>query len=79
MGHGHPRHQLDDPLTHGVRFSIVVALDGVDRAEFALVRDSVEISDSVVGAPRSPDTSRPCRPSRAGAEPAPTTPSIMPE
>lgn len=45
---GHPRHRLDDLLTHGVRFSIVAALDGVDRAEFALVRDSVEISDSVL-------------------------------
>lgn len=44
----HPRHQLDDLLTHGVRFSIMATLDGVDRAEFALVRDSVEISDSVL-------------------------------
>lgn len=45
---GHPRHLLDDLLTHGVRFSIMATLDGVDRAEFALVRDSVEISDSVL-------------------------------
>ncbi len=45
---GHPRHRLDDLLTHAVRFSVVAALDGVDRAEFALVRDSVEISDSVL-------------------------------
>ncbi len=45
---GHPRHRLDDLLTHAVRLSIVAALAGVDRAEFALVRDSVEISDSVL-------------------------------
>lgn len=45
---GHPRHRLDDLLTHGVRFSIMAALDGVERAEFALVRDSVEISDSML-------------------------------
>lgn len=44
----HPRHQLDELLTNGVRLSIVAALDGVDRAEFALVRDSVEITDSAL-------------------------------
>ncbi|MDQ1645314.1 MAG: hypothetical protein QOJ50_1498 [Cryptosporangiaceae bacterium] len=41
----HPRHRLDDLLTHAVRLSIVAALAEVDKAEFALVRDSVEISD----------------------------------
>lgn len=45
---GHPRHRLDDLLTHAVRFSVVAALDGVEKAEFALVRDSVEVSDSVL-------------------------------
>ncbi len=40
----HPRHDLDDLLTHAVRFSIVAALAGVERAEFAAVRDSVEIT-----------------------------------
>ena len=44
----HPRRYLDDLLTHAVRFSIVAALAGVEKAEFALVRDSVEISDSVL-------------------------------
>jgi DNA-binding MarR family transcriptional regulator len=44
----HPRHQLDELLTNGVRLSIVAALDGVDRAEFALVRDSVEVTDSAL-------------------------------
>jgi DNA-binding HxlR family transcriptional regulator len=51
-GHGgglsHPRRDLDDLLTHAVRFSIVAALAGVQRAEFAAVRDSVEISDPML-------------------------------
>lgn len=45
---GHPRHELDELLTHPVRFSVVAALAGVERAEFALVRDTVEVSDSVL-------------------------------
>ncbi|WP_250445026.1 transcriptional regulator [Actinotalea sp. C106] len=44
----HPRHALDDLLVHAVRFSIVAALHGVEKAEFALVRDSVEITDSTL-------------------------------
>mgnify|MGYP000926453176 FL=1 len=44
----HPRHELDELLTHAVRFSVVAALSGVERAEFALVRDTVEVSDSVL-------------------------------
>ena len=40
----HPRHDLDDLLTHAVRFSIVAALAGVEKAEFGAVRDSVEIT-----------------------------------
>jgi DNA-binding MarR family transcriptional regulator len=44
----HPRHDLDDALTHPVRFSILAALHGVDRAEFALIRDSVEVSDAAL-------------------------------
>lgn len=44
----HPRHDLDDLLSNGVRFSIMAALQGVQRAEFALVRDSVEITDSAL-------------------------------
>ncbi|WP_416343211.1 winged helix-turn-helix domain-containing protein [Isoptericola peretonis] len=44
----HPRHRLD-PVVHApVRFSIVAALATVDEAEFAAVRDAVEISDSVL-------------------------------
>lgn len=40
----HPRHRLD-PLIHApVRLSIAAFLSEVDRAEFALVRDSVEVT-----------------------------------
>ena len=46
MSGQHPRHRLDDLLTSGVRLSLVAALDGLDKAEFALVRDAVEVSDS---------------------------------
>lgn len=44
----HPRHDLDGLLLHPVRLSVVAALAGVDSAEFALVRDCVEVSDSVL-------------------------------
>lgn len=43
-----PRHDLDDLLIHAVRFSIAAALFGVDRAEFGLIRDSVDISASML-------------------------------
>lgn len=48
MNGTHPRHNLDDLLTHAVRLSIMAALAGVEKAEFALVRDSVEISDPML-------------------------------
>ncbi len=44
----HARHRLDDVIHAPVRFSIVATLAGVDEAEFALVRDEVEVSDSVL-------------------------------
>lgn len=44
----HPRHGLDEVIHAPVRFSIVATLAGLDRAEFAFVRDTVEISDSVL-------------------------------
>ena len=44
----HPRHGLDEVIHAPVRFSIVATLSGVDQAEFAFVRDIVEISDSVL-------------------------------
>jgi DNA-binding MarR family transcriptional regulator len=45
MTGAHPRHDLDELLTNPVRLSIVAALADVQRAEFGLVRDSVEITD----------------------------------
>lgn len=44
----HARHQLDEVIHSPVRFSIVAALAGVDEAAFAHVRDTIEISDSVL-------------------------------
>jgi len=44
----HPRHELDELLNHAVRFSVMAALAGVEKAEFALVRDTVEVSDSML-------------------------------
>jgi hypothetical protein len=44
----HPRHDLDELLVHRVRLSIVAALADVGRAEFALVRDRVEVTDPML-------------------------------
>jgi DNA-binding MarR family transcriptional regulator len=44
----HARHRLDDTIHSPVRFSIVAALASVDQAEFGVVRDTVEVSDSVL-------------------------------
>jgi DNA-binding MarR family transcriptional regulator len=44
----HARHRLDEVLHAPVRFSIVATLAAVDEAEFGLVRDEVEVSDSVL-------------------------------
>lgn len=46
-GH-HARHRLDEVIHSPVRFSIVAALATVDEAEFASVRDAIEVSDSVL-------------------------------
>ena len=44
----HPRHGLDETIHAPVRFSVVATLSGLDRAEFSFVRDTVEVSDSVL-------------------------------
>ncbi|MCU1418055.1 MAG: ArsR family transcriptional regulator [Schumannella sp.] len=44
----HPRHRLDEVMHHPVRFSIVATLAAADEAEFAFVRDAVQVSDSVL-------------------------------
>lgn len=45
---GHPRHRLDPILNPPVRLSIMAALSGVQDIEFAALRDSVEVTDSVL-------------------------------
>lgn|SRR5438874_13438270 len=44
----HPRHGLDPAIHAPVRFSVMAALSAADRAEFGLIRDTVEVSDSVL-------------------------------
>lgn len=44
----HPRLRLDDYLSLPVRLSIVAALARVDDAEFAAVRQAIEVSDPVL-------------------------------
>ena len=44
----HPRHQLNDNLTHPVRFSLAAALAATDEIDFASVRDHLQVSDSVL-------------------------------
>ena len=44
----HARHRLDDVIHAPVRFSIVAALATVEQADFATIRDTVEISDSAL-------------------------------
>jgi DNA-binding MarR family transcriptional regulator len=45
---GHARHRLDEVIHAPVRFSIVASLAAADEAEFSAVRDTVEVSDSVL-------------------------------
>lgn len=45
---GGARLRLDENIHAPVRFAIVAALASVDEAEFAAVRDAVEVSDSVL-------------------------------
>jgi DNA-binding MarR family transcriptional regulator len=44
----HPRHRLDAVIHNPTRFSIMAALMEADRAEFRFVRDTVEVTDSVL-------------------------------
>lgn len=44
----HPRHQLVDDFTHPVRFSMMAVLAGVNKLDFASVRDHLQVSDSVL-------------------------------
>ncbi|MFJ9683951.1 winged helix-turn-helix domain-containing protein [Streptomyces sp. NPDC101194] len=44
----HPRHALDEVVHSPVRFSIMATLAAAEKAEFAYVRDAVEVSDSAL-------------------------------
>jgi DNA-binding MarR family transcriptional regulator len=44
----HPRSRLDEVIHSPVRFSIVAALASASQIEFRVLRDTVEISDSVL-------------------------------
>ena len=44
----HARFRLDEVIHAPVRFSIVAALAQADEAEFAAVRDAVQVSDSAL-------------------------------
>lgn len=44
----HPRHELDEVIHAPVRFSIMATLAAASKAEFGFVRDTVEVSDSVL-------------------------------
>lgn len=44
----HPRHDLDAVIHAPVRLSIMAALAASERMEFQLLRDTVEISDSLL-------------------------------
>jgi DNA-binding MarR family transcriptional regulator len=44
----HPRHRLDAVIHAPMRFSIMATLAAADTAEFGFVRDTVEISDSML-------------------------------
>jgi DNA-binding MarR family transcriptional regulator len=39
---------MDEHLIHPVRLSVVAALSRVERAEFGLVRDTLEVTDSML-------------------------------
>jgi DNA-binding MarR family transcriptional regulator len=44
----HPRHHLDEIIHAPVRLSIVAALAAVKKAEFRFLRDTIEVSDSLL-------------------------------
>lgn len=48
MNTSHPRHQLNDALTHPVRFSLAATLAATEEIDFATVRDQLQVSDSVL-------------------------------
>lgn len=71
----HPPRDLDELLTHAVRFSIVAALAGVQRVEIAAAHDSVEISDAMLSKQVAAGDGglRPRRKGRVGRRPLPAS------
>ncbi|NHD18344.1 MULTISPECIES: transcriptional regulator [unclassified Actinopolyspora] len=45
---GHPRHGLDTLIHTPVRLSVMSALAEADHVEFRFLRDSIEVSDSLL-------------------------------
>ncbi|MEW9531498.1 winged helix-turn-helix domain-containing protein [Microbispora sp. NPDC049125] len=44
----HPRHELDEVIHAPVRLSIMAALAAADKADFRFLRDTIEVSDSLL-------------------------------
>ncbi|MFC0582760.1 winged helix-turn-helix domain-containing protein [Micrococcoides hystricis] len=44
----HPRLKLVEPFMHPVRFSLMAALAGVEKLDFASTKEHLEVSDSVL-------------------------------
>lgn len=44
----HPRHDLDQVIHTPVRLSIMAALAAADKVEFRFLRDTIEVSDSLL-------------------------------
>jgi DNA-binding MarR family transcriptional regulator len=44
----HPRHELDEIIHAPVRLSIVAALAVAQKADFRFLRDTIEVSDSLL-------------------------------
>jgi DNA-binding HxlR family transcriptional regulator len=44
----HPRHRLDELIHSPVRLSVMAALRSADAVHFGLLRDTVEVSDSLL-------------------------------
>lgn len=44
----HPRHELDEAIHAPVRLSVMAALSEAEQVEFRLLRDTVEVSDSLL-------------------------------
>lgn len=44
----HPRHRLDELIHSPVRLSVMAALRSADAVHFGLLRDTLEVSDSLL-------------------------------